>query len=76
MFRGPQSRFWNDRLVLDKFANNADQSGFIVLALQFGILYKLIGNRGQAEWKKFALLDTLQAQKIDFLVGCSLLFRC
>ena len=75
MFRGPQSRFWNDRLVLDKFANHADQSGFIVLALQFGILYKLIGNRGKAERKKF-LLDILQAQAIDFLVGCFLLFRC
>ena len=74
MFRGPQSRFWNDRLVLDKFANHADQSGFIVLALQFGILYELIGNRGKAERKKF-LLDILQAQAIDFLVGCSLLFR-
>jgi hypothetical protein len=60
--------------VLDKFANHADQSGFIVLALQFGILYKLIGNRGKAERKKF-LLDILQAQAIDFLVGCSLLFR-
>ena len=59
--------------MLDKFADNADQSWFIVLALQFGILYKLIGNRGQAEWKKFALLDTLQAQAIDFLVGCIML---
>ena len=61
--------------MLDKFTDHADQSGFIVLALQFGILYKLIGNRGKAERKKL-LLDTLQEQAIDFLVGCALLFRC